>query len=506
MEKTTNLKLNKPTMADFVSESVEKVFGCNFDVIDEVVSDIITDLEGKADGGHTHPELAPKASPAFTGIPTAPTANGSTSTDQLATTKFVHSITDKLAGRIQFIVSLSSGSKLSSLVKDSCTYYIAGNLRSSLADLPGTLSADLGSIGASTTTVFAFVIRPLNLTAVAVYQHLTVIGVTTENGKQMPTKSIEYVRKVNIDNNGDSSPIYTPDEWVKTINSVPTAAAGTSDKTVSNTEFVVNAIAQQAHSFTAADQLETLTSGEKLTISMGKIMLAITNLISHLANTSNPHGVTLAQLGAAAASHKHSASDITSGTLPASRGGTGKTSLSALATAIFASPAFTGVPTAPTAESGTSTTQVATTAFVQQESAKDWFFIAEHNGASDNLYSSNTATVSDISQVNNFNNLAITVTYSGTIRISALLNYSTTSTRYIYLSVYKNGSLQKTFYNNGNSGAQTQNINISKGDILTFEYGFVSATSGNPSTGSARFDLLGVLNKRSSTGLSISES
>ena len=47
----------------------------------------------------------------------------------------------------------------------------------------------------------------------------------------------------------------------------------------------------------------------------------------HIANKSNPHGVTAAQVGAAASSHNHSAANITSGTLPTSRGGTGNTTV-----------------------------------------------------------------------------------------------------------------------------------------------------------------------------------
>ena len=41
----------------------------------------------------------------------------------------------------------------------------------------------------------------------------------------------------------------------------------------------------------------TLTSGEKLGVAMAKIKLAITNLINHIANKSNPHGVTKSQVG-----------------------------------------------------------------------------------------------------------------------------------------------------------------------------------------------------------------
>lgn len=53
----------------------------------------------------------------------------------------------------------------------------------------------------------------------------------------------------------------------------------------------------QTPTYTQATSLSTLTSGEKLSVSMGKIMKAITDLISHLANKSNPHGVTASQVG-----------------------------------------------------------------------------------------------------------------------------------------------------------------------------------------------------------------
>ena len=54
----------------------------------------------------------------------------------------------------------------------------------------------------------------------------------------------------------------------------------------------------QTPTFTAATTLATLTSGEKLSVAFGKISKAITDLISHIANKSNPHGVTAAQVGA----------------------------------------------------------------------------------------------------------------------------------------------------------------------------------------------------------------
>ena len=53
----------------------------------------------------------------------------------------------------------------------------------------------------------------------------------------------------------------------------------------------------QTPTYKDAITLETLSSGEKLSIAFSKIKLAITNLINHLADKSNPHGVTASQVG-----------------------------------------------------------------------------------------------------------------------------------------------------------------------------------------------------------------
>jgi hypothetical protein len=65
-----------------------------------------------------------------------------------------------------------------------------------------------------------------------------------------------------------------------------------------------------------------------------------TSFISHTANTSNPHGVTATQVGLGNVTNESKAT-------------------------MFASPTFTGTPLAPTASSGTNTTQIATTQFVE---------------------------------------------------------------------------------------------------------------------------------------------
>ena len=50
--------------------------------------------------------------------------------------------------------------------------------------------------------------------------------------------------------------------------------------------------------YTESTTLTTLTSGENIGVAFGKIKKAIAELISHLANKSNPHGTTAAQVGA----------------------------------------------------------------------------------------------------------------------------------------------------------------------------------------------------------------
>lgn len=78
--------------------------------------------------------------------------------------------------------------------------------------------------------------------------------------------------------------------------------------------------------------LKELTSGEKLSSLFSKLKAAVSALISHI-KANNPHSITCAKIGAAAESHSHNVSSIT-GTLPISKGGTGVTSLDALASAL----------------------------------------------------------------------------------------------------------------------------------------------------------------------------
>ena len=63
----------------------------------------------------------------------------------------------------------------------------------------------------------------------------------------------------------------------------------------------------QTPTYSDTTTLVTLSSGEKISIAFAKIKLAITTLINHLANKSNPHGVNKSQVGLGNVENKSSA-------------------------------------------------------------------------------------------------------------------------------------------------------------------------------------------------------
>lgn len=63
----------------------------------------------------------------------------------------------------------------------------------------------------------------------------------------------------------------------------------------------------QTPTYSDTTTFATLTSGEKLSVAFAKIKSAITNLINHIANVSNPHSVTKAQVGLGNVENKSSA-------------------------------------------------------------------------------------------------------------------------------------------------------------------------------------------------------
>ncbi len=90
----------------------------------------------------------------------------------------------------------------------------------------------------------------------------------------------------------------------------------------------------QTPTYATAETAEAPASGEKLSVAFGKIRRAVLDLIAHVGDKGNPHDVTAEQIKAAPKSHTHSAADVTSGILGVARGGTGVSDLKTLAQSI----------------------------------------------------------------------------------------------------------------------------------------------------------------------------
>ena len=86
------------------------------------------------------------------------------------------------------------------------------------------------------------------------------------------------------------------------------------------------AIGDYAPTFTTASTFTNIQQGDKLPTLFAKISKAIAELMNHVKDFTNPHKVTLEQVGGAKKEHQHDVSDINSGVLSIERGGTGVSS------------------------------------------------------------------------------------------------------------------------------------------------------------------------------------
>ena len=149
----------------------------------------------------------------------------------------------------------------------------------------------------------------------------------------------------------------------------------------SKTYVVDNAATGGAVTFKAAGQTGvSVAVGEKCTVYFNgtdyvKVASSVADGVTSVGGTGTVNGITLTgtvtstgnlTLGGTLA-NVNLTSQVT-GTLSVANGGTGVTASTGTgSTVLSASPTFTGTPAAPTASTGTNTTQIATTAFVQNQ-------------------------------------------------------------------------------------------------------------------------------------------
>jgi hypothetical protein len=227
---------------------------------------------------------APLASPQFSGLPTAPTANPGTQTAQLATTAFVmNAVAASTAG----VVSFNTRTGVVSLLDTDITN--AGGALLASPVFSGTPQAPTATVGTDTAQLAtcAFVLAELGGAS---------IGVMTFNGRG----GAVVLTAADLTSAGGallSGPAFSG------VPTAPTAASGDASQQLATTAFVTSAIAALSigvASFNSRTGAVTLTAND----------------VTAAGGLANP------------------------------------------------SPAITGIPTAPTASPGTSTTQLATCAFV----------------------------------------------------------------------------------------------------------------------------------------------
>jgi hypothetical protein len=272
---------------------------------------------------------APIASPAFTGAPTAPTVATSDSSTAVATTAFVHAAV--AAGVATGVTSFNSRT---------------GAVLLNLTDVTGVGGAPLASpafTGAPTAPTPA---PGDNSTAIATTAFVTAGFV--------PTGGLSGFAPIN-------SPAFTG------IPTAPTPTPGTNTGQLATTAFVTAAVVA---STTGVASFNTRTGA--VVLNTTDITTAGGAVLASPAFTGTPTAPTAT---AGTATTQIATTAFVTAAIGAAGGVTtfmGRSGAVTLTTAditaaggaILAGPAFTGVPTAPTAAPGTSTTQLATTAFV----------------------------------------------------------------------------------------------------------------------------------------------
>ncbi len=290
------------------------------------------------------------ASPSFTGTPTAPTPAAGTSNTQIATTAFVASVVGgsvtpdadaSTKGKIQLTNDLG-GTAVAPMVNS-----VGGVSSSTIASLPTTVASNTSSISSLQTSVSA---NTASITANTASIATNAANITTNTSNIASNTSSITSLQTNVSANTASitsletrvaantnainlratiaSPSFTGTP------TAPTPQDGTNDTQIATTAFVQNIVSSSVQTGISASATPDATSTTK-----GKIKL--TNDLGGTADQPTVNSI----------------------------GGVSSTTISNLPNdialrATIASPSFTGTPTAPTAAPGTSTNQIATTAYV----------------------------------------------------------------------------------------------------------------------------------------------
>jgi len=289
---------------------------------------------------------APLASPALTGVPTAPTAANTVSTTQVATTAFVQNVVDvDVAALVDSApATLNTLNELAAALGDDTNF--ATTLSTNLGQKLGA-TASVTLTGAVTGTA-SFSANAVSVTTVATSDPtVTLTGAVTGAG------TLTNLGDVTITTTATADPTITLGGDLSGAVTLTNLASGTLTATV----------ADDSHNHTIANvdglqtDLDTRATWSGLTATNTAIRTLVSDRVQ-VANNTTLHA-TKATWSAL------TATNTAIRTLVSDRVQVANNTTLLAAKAPLASPALTGTPTAPTAANTVSTTQVATTAFVQ---------------------------------------------------------------------------------------------------------------------------------------------
>jgi hypothetical protein len=288
---------------------------------------------------------APINSPAFTGVPTAPTQAPGTNNTDIATTAFVAAAVAAAGGGVT-----SFNTRTGAVVLTAADVTAVGGALLASPVFTGVPAGPTAAPGASTTQLATTAFVTAAITASA--------PVTSFNGR---TGAVTF-QASDVSAVGGAllvSPAFTGNP------TAPTPAPGDSDTSIATTAFVAAAITAAAagvSSFNGRTGAVTLTTAD--VTGAGGAPIASPTFTGVPAGPTATAGTNSTQLATTAFVTAAVGASVVS-----FNGRTGAVAfqasdVSAVGGALLASPAFTGTPTAPTQAPGTNNTDLATCAFV----------------------------------------------------------------------------------------------------------------------------------------------
>ena len=366
-----------------VSGSVSFDGSANATITATIADDSHNHTTANVDGLDTALGLkAPLASPALTGVPTAPTAAANTNTTQVATTAYVQTeVTDLIGGAPGTLDTLN---ELAAAINDDASY--ASTLTTALATKTAKTSNQSLSTAANAMTISGNTITlargdsTTDTVTVPEYDSTDIDAAVSLN----TAKETNVTTNLSTTTTSTTNTVVSSDGTNAILPAATTSVAGmqtAADKTkldgiealadvtdVTNVTAagalmdseVTNLAAVKAFATTDyATAAQGTTANAALPKAGGAMTGAITTTSTFDGRDVATDGTKLDTIATSANNYSHPANHAISVT----------TGLQAAldSKAPLASPALTGAPTAPTAAANTNTTQVATTAYVQTE-------------------------------------------------------------------------------------------------------------------------------------------